>query len=80
LWCIASCKDGNEGGALETWEVMRDDDALAVAEIVNVFPDLDDLTGNLVTGVDAAELARLRLAIPFHSIAAADAALERVYV
>ncbi len=53
---------------------MRDDDALAVAEIMNVFPDLDDLAGYLVTRVDTAELARLRLAIPLHNIAAADAA------
>jgi hypothetical protein len=62
------------GGALETRKVMRNDYALAVAEIVNVFPYLDDLTGYLVTRVYAAELARLRRAIPFHGIAAADAA------
>jgi hypothetical protein len=62
------------GVTLETWEVMRDDDSLTVAKLVNVFPYLNDLAGDLVTRVDAAEFARLRLAIPLHRIAAADAA------
>jgi len=43
-------------------------------EVLNVLPYLDDLAGDLMTRVDGPTLQRLRLPIPFHRVAAAEAA------
>src|SRR5581483_61434 len=62
------------GGAPQTRKMMRDHHALAGSIRLDVLADLDDLTGDLVTCVDASTFQRLRPAVPLHGIAAANAA------